>query len=84
MLAGMLYGIENQLQAPEPATGDSSDHPGEPLPVHWPNALDIFQKSAFIKKYFSTKFQYIFSEAKRQEIDEFNRQVTLQEYDAYL
>ena len=84
ILAGMLYGIENQLQAPEPLSGDTFSESAKRLPNQWPDAVDVFMKSTFIKEYFGEKFQQVFSEAKLQEIDEFNRQVTIQEYDAYL
>jgi len=84
MLAGMLYGIENKLEAPEPLSGDTFSDSEESLPNQWPDALKEFKKSAFISNYFGSRFQHIFSEAKKQEIDHFNRQVTIQEYDVYL
>jgi len=80
----VLYGLENKLEVPTPLTGDTFDKSSDFLPNQWPDALSIFKESAFIKEYFGAKFQHIYSEAKSQEIDEFNRQVTLQEYDAYL
>jgi glutamine synthetase len=84
ILAGMLYGIENHLEAPEPRTGDAFSASDIPLPTQWPDALEKFRNSSFIKQYFGAKFQRIFVEAKLQEIDEFNKMVTLEEYDAYL
>jgi len=84
ILAGMLHGIENKLEAPEPLSGDTFSESEESLPNQWPDALKVFKESNFISEYFGSKFQHIFSEAKLQEIDEFNRQVTIQEYDAYL
>ncbi|MCF6194286.1 MAG: glutamine synthetase family protein, partial [Kangiellaceae bacterium] len=84
IIAGMLHGIENKLEAPAPLEGDASKQLEASLPRHWPDALEIFTKSPFIRKYFGSEFQRIFSEAKLQEMDEFDRHVTLQEYDAYL
>ncbi len=84
ILAGMLYGIENKLEAPEPLSGDTFSDSEECLPNQWPDALKVFKQSSFISNYFGSRFQHIFSEAKHQEIDHFNRQVTIQEYDVYL
>lgn len=84
ILAGMLYGIENSLEAPEPVEGDAYSQFPPSLPRYWPDALDAFVKSDFIKEYFSAEFQRVFSEAKLQEMDEFDRQVTPLEYEAYL
>ncbi len=84
MLAGILYGLENKLTPAAPLSGDTFDKSEDILPNQWPDALSIFRKSSFIPEYFGEKFQHIYTEAKLQEIDEFNRQVTLQEYDAYL
>ena len=87
ILAGMLYGIENKLEAPEPTKGDASlikvSHK-EALPRYWQDALRRFMDSEFIDEYFGPEFKRVFSEAKLQEMDEFDQQVTLQEYDAYL
>jgi len=87
IIAGMLYGIENKLEAPEPREGDASvaeDTTFDKLPRHWPVAVDTFVASDFIKEYFGAEFQRVYSEAKIQEMDEFDKHVTLQEYDAYL
>ncbi len=82
--AGMLYGIEKKLTAPEPIVGDAYEQTKASLPRHWPDALKTFQESEFIKEYFGAEFQRVFSEAKLQEMDEFNQHVTIEEYDAYL
>lgn len=84
IIAGMLHGIENKLEAPKPLEGDASEQVEASLPRYWPDALKAFKESAFIKEYFGAEFQRVFSEAKMQEMDEFDKHVTVQEYDAYL
>jgi len=84
ILAGMLHGIENKLKAPTPIKGDAFTQSEASLPQHWSDAISCFKDSDFIKEYFSPEFSRVFSEAKLQEMDEFNKHVTIQEYDAYL
>ncbi|MEL0035605.1 MAG: glutamine synthetase family protein [Gammaproteobacteria bacterium] len=87
ILAGILYGIENELDVAEPIAGDASEcrQPDAViLPRYWYQALEKFVASDFIDQYFSPEFKKVFSEAKLQEMDEFDMHVTLKEYDAYL
>ncbi len=84
IIAGMLHGIENKLVAPDPCEGDASEIAAGSLPRYWPDALSAFKQSSFIEKYFGKEFQRVFSEAKLQEMNEFHKHVTTQEYDAYL
>lgn len=84
IMAGMLYGLDRQLDAPAPIEGDAYSQTEVGLPRYWPQALDVFRHSQFIRDYFGEAFQRVFSEAKQQEMDEFDRQVTPLEYEAYL
>lgn len=84
ILAGVLYGIENQLKAVPPIEGDAYTQCEPSLPRHWSDALEAFKKSAFIKEYFGAEFQRVFTETKQQEMDEFDKHVTAMEYEAYL
>ncbi len=84
ILAGMLHGIENQMQAPPPMDGNAYDKCQASLPRYWPDALAHFECSEFIRDNFGKEFQRTYSLTKQQEIDEFDRQVTALEYDACL
>ncbi|MFK8049959.1 MAG: glutamine synthetase family protein [Halioglobus sp.] len=84
ILAGMLYGIENKLQGPEPLEGNAYDQVPPSLPRYWPDALERFEKSPFIGDNFGKEFQTIYAALKQQELDEFDRVVTALEYDACL
>ena len=84
MLAGMLHGIENKLEAPEPLEGNAYEQLPPSLPRYWPDALARFEKSAFVRDNFGEEFRKVYAILKRQEIDEFDRHVTPLEYDACL
>ncbi len=83
MLAGVLYGLENELEAAEPVTGGSQDRDRE-LAADWLSATRDFENSTFVRDYHGAPFQEAFSAVKRYEQDEFNRTITSFEYDAYL
>lgn len=84
ILAGMLHGIENKLQPPAALTGNAYEQLPASLPRYWPDALENFSQSEFIKTNFGAEFQTVYSLMKQQEMDEFDRQVTPMEYDACL
>jgi glutamine synthetase len=84
VLAGMLYGIENAVEAPAPLRGNAYEQLEPSLPRYWPDALARFEQSGFIRDHFGTAFQHVYSVLKRQEMADFDRQVTPLEYDACL
>jgi glutamine synthetase len=83
ILAGVLYGLENKLEASNPSTGGSEEHIGG-LATDWLTATRDFQESSFVPKYLGAPFQEAMCAVKRFEQDEFNRTITPLEYDAYL
>ena len=84
LLAGVAYGIENRLEAPAPLTGNAYDQLPPSLPRYWPDALERFEQAEFVRDYLGAEFQRVYALVKRQEMDEFDRQVTPLEYDANL
>lgn len=84
ILAGMLHGIEQQLVPPPAIEGDAYAQPGAELPRYLPDSLQRLEQSAFISEYFGAEFQRVFLAAKQQELAEFDRRVSILEYDAYL
>lgn len=80
ILAGMLHGIENKMQAPAPVEGNAYDQFSPSLPRYWSDSLSIFSQSEFIERYFGGEMRRAFSIVKQQEMDEFDRQVTRLEY----
>ncbi len=81
LLAGILRGIENELEAPAPIEGNAYDQLPPSLPRQWSHALDRFAESAHIREAFGGEFQSVYATLKRQEMDEFDRHVTPLEYD---
>jgi len=79
-----LYGIENSLDAPPPVVRDAYKQHESELPNNWPDALERFSQSAFIRDYLGEEFQRIFASTKQQEITGFDKHVTPMEYQAYL
>lgn len=84
ILAGMLYGIENKLEAPAPLEGNAYEQLPPSLPRYWPDALAKFDSSEFIGQYFGIEFRRVYTLLKQQEMDDYDRQVTPLEYDACL
>lgn len=84
ILAGILHGIENKLQAPAPLEGNAYEQLPPSLPRYWPDALARFEASEFIRDNFGEEFLKVYSILKQQEMDEFDRHVTPLEYDACL
>ena len=83
ILAGVLYGLDDELQAAEPSGGDVAD-PARPLAADWLTATRDFEKSTFVPEYLGAPFQEAMCAIKHFEQDEFNRTITPFEYDAYL
>lgn len=83
ILAGVLYGLENELEAAEPAVAGSEDQ-GRELAGDWVTALRDFEKSVFVREYLGAPFHEAMCAIKHFEQDEFNRTISPFEYDAYL
>jgi glutamine synthetase len=84
LLAGLLHGIDSALSPPPPLEGNAYDQVPPSLPRYWPDALARFERSTHIRSSFGEDFQKVFTILKQQELDEFDRQVTLLEYEACL
>lgn len=84
LLAGMLYGIDRELETPPPTQGNAYEQLAPSLPRHWEDALERFRRSRFVADYLGSEFQAVYTQLKQQEIDEFARHVTPLEYDTGL
>jgi glutamine synthetase len=83
ILAGILHGIDQQLEAQPPTTA-GPEKQATTLPASWDAALIAFEQSAFIRDYLGEDFQFALTEIKRIEQDEFSAAVSPLEYDSYL
>ena len=83
ILAGILHGIENELEA-DPPTVAGPEKSAAVLPASWDAALRIFERSAFIRDHLGEDFQQALAAIKQVEQDEFSAAVSALEYDSYL
>ena len=86
LLAGMFSGIDRDLDAPAPITGNAwlEDTNNVCLPGHMAEAIEQFSQSNRVRDTLSESFQFAFSEIKKQELLEFERRVTDFELETYL
>jgi glutamine synthetase len=86
ILGGILKGL-NERHLPRPPLEGNAYHKdslGEALPRYWPTALDRFEGSTFARALLGADLHRLYSLVKRQELDDFNAQVTTQEFALYL
>lgn len=83
ILAGILHGIENGLEA-DPPTVAGPEKSAAVLPSSWDAALRVFERSAFIRDHLGGDFQLALAAIKQVEQDEFSAAVSALEYDSYL
>ena len=84
ILAGAYEGLTRKLQPTAAMEGDAYSQAQSSLPVYWPDSLNAFERSQFVRTHLGEVFQRSYLAAKRQELDEFRHTVTRMEYDAYL
>ena len=85
VLAGMLYGIENKLEAPAPINEITyNDAELDTLPLDWLSAIREFEDSEIISSLFPTEMIELLTAVKKQEAKRFAQQVTNLEYLTYL
>jgi glutamine synthetase len=54
------------------------------LPTRWNSALDLFDRSAIMKKYLDPEFCRIYSVCRHSEAEQFHAQVSNRDYEWYL
>ena len=86
VLAGALYGIENQLTPVKDVVGDAYSEVSEKemLPTRWDDAIEEFSSSEVLKDILGEEFVRVFSAVKRQELKTLSERITDIEYEAYL
>lgn len=84
VVAGILFGISDKLTSTPPSEGDATQQIESPNPAYWHQAIDCFQQSEWLKRYFGEQFQFVFSTVKRSEMSEFETQISETELQWYL
>jgi glutamine synthetase len=77
MLAGGLYGIENELELPPPTVGDAYSNPDlKMLPGRLEAAIDGFEQSEVANEYLGEEFVRRFAASRRWEVEQSQQDVT--------
>ncbi len=84
ILAGIHYGIVNEIDPGDPAEGNACDSMDETIPFYLPSALKRLRNSTIIREYFGDQYVDVYAETKMLEFDKFQRAISPLEYDWYL
>lgn len=84
ILAAALRGMDGEMPPPEPTEGDAYAQVPPSLPATWEAACEAMEGSAAFGEVLGGDFVHLYGALKHQEIETFKRQVTLEEYAAYL
>lgn len=86
VLAGILHGIEQQLDCPAALSGNAyTQRLAAPrLPTDWPTALARFGGSAVLGDWLGERFQRLYEQTRRGEMQDFNARLTALDYAWYL
>jgi len=86
VLTGALYGLENNMEAPDPTEGDAYAVGGEDirLPWNWDDAIDLLDQSEVVRNYLGDEFVNVLCAVKRHEMELLNRRISDIEYESYL
>jgi len=83
ILGGMLYGIDEKPILKAPLESHEATKT-TPLSSHWASIVELFSASEFAKSLFGERYHHVFTEVKRNEIDELNTIISEAEYKHYL
>jgi len=84
ILAGIHYGIVNEIDPGAPAEGNACDSMDESIPFYLPSALKRLRNSTILREYFGDQYVDVYAETKMLEFDKFQRAISPLEYDWYL
>ena len=84
VLAGIHLGLELRLDPGPPLAGNAYRDHTPTIPLHWPEALTAFERSAFARDYFGEPFTRLYASVRRGEMLEFSSHVSALEYAWYL
>lgn len=84
ILAGIHYGIVNEIDPGDPAEGNACDIMDEGIPFYLPSALKRLRNSQVMKDYLGEQYVNVYAETKMLEFEKFQRAISPLEYDWYL
>lgn len=84
VLGGMLKGLEEGLEPPEPVKGNAYEKSYPVLSDDMDDAIADFEASPFIRQLIGKELQRIFAEVKKVELAAFDNEITPLERSTYL
>ena len=85
ILAGIAYGIENKLDAGEPASKGDFARPADPkIPFRFPAALERLGTAKILPRYIEPECLNLYVDARRVELEKFQDSISPREYAWYL
>lgn len=84
ILAGMHYGMVNQIEAPAAVEGNAGEIVDPEMPRTWQRALDRAHQAQILPDYFGDVYWKRYLKCKQDELDRFSSMISPLEYDWYL
>ena len=84
VLAGMHLGLARKLDPGPVLAGNAYRDTAPTIPQSWPEALGVFERSAFAREYLGERFARLFAQTRRGEMQDFHSYVPAIDYDWYL
>jgi glutamine synthetase len=84
VLAGLHHGLTQRLDPGAPLAGNAYRNGGATIPLTWPEALAVFERSEFVRRYFGDAFTDLYVSTRRGEMREFNSHIPPLDYAWYL
>lgn len=84
ILAGMLEGLEREIEPPDPLEGNGYAYAAERLTPVMAEAVERFATSEFAARAFGADYRRIYAVMKREELAAFSRAILPLEFDTYL
>ncbi|NOX68840.1 MAG: glutamine synthetase [Gammaproteobacteria bacterium] len=84
IIAGILHGLEECLEADAPIDGDASEQCDPTLPVDWLQSIRNFSDSLWIEKYLGADFQSLVATIKHAEHSAYQQHVSALDIQWYL
>lgn len=84
VLGGMHLGLTRQLDPGPVLAGNAYRDTTPTLPLSWPEALTVFERSEFAREYLGERFARLYAQTRKGEMQEFRSYVSPLEYSWYL
>jgi glutamine synthetase len=84
ILAGMHYGITEQVDPGAPVNGNGYERRAKYIPGNWFDAIDAFWRASILKEYFGKPFVDTYCTVKEVEADRFFAEPTVRDFEWYL